>query len=66
MDYIKCEEEIPDDKDLLKILFKGKLMTGALNFRFFLVIAWYTRELFDCQELIYHNEFGVFAVLITP
>jgi hypothetical protein len=35
MEYIKCEGMIPDDKDLLKILFKGELITGALNFRIF-------------------------------
>lgn len=56
---------IPNDKDLLKILFKGELITEALNFGFFLEVLWYPSEFFDFQELIAHNQVEVFAVLIT-
>ena len=57
---------ISDDKDVLKILFKGELITGVLNFRnFFLQILWYPCEFFDFQELIAHNQVEVFTVLIT-
>jgi len=56
---------IPDDKDLLKILFKRELITGALNFRIFLEILWYPCEFFYFQELIAHNQVEVFALLIT-
>jgi len=50
MEYIRWEWKIPDDRDLLKILFKGELITGALNFRFFfrdfmvfMWIFWFSR-----------------------
>jgi hypothetical protein len=56
---------IADDKDLLKTLFKGELIRGALNFRFFLEILWYSCEVFDFQELIAHNQVEIFAVLIN-